>query len=141
MLDDVRQAVDYRKVTVSIFFDSSKAFDMVQHGVLINKLKEKGFSCTALQWVASYLSDRTQAVRDGFNNVTSSLANIKAGVPQGSVLGPLLFTLYVSNIRDVLRHCKHNFYADYLQIYLHCEPRNLHNGISEVNEEIVSIVH
>lgn len=141
MLDDVRQAAVCRKMTISIFFDFSKAFDRVHHGVLIKKLQEMGLSSTALCWVAAYLMNRMHAVRDGFEGVISSLAHIKAGVPQGSVSGPLLFTIYVSDIGNVLHHCKYNFYVDDLQIYLHCEPSNLQNGILKVNEDIKSIVH
>ena len=140
MLDDVRRAADQRMVTISIFFDFSKAFDRVQHNILINMLRELGLSQTALHWMASYLSDRTQAVYDRLKNKTSSFTRVGAGVPQGSVLGPLLFTLYVSGMGNVLHHCKYNFYADDLQIFLHCKPSNLQNGIFEINDDIKSIV-
>ena len=140
MLDEIRHAVDQRMVTISIFFDFSKAFDRVQHEHLLVKLKNKGFSCSALRWMASYLSGRTQAVYDRFENITSSQVQIRSGVPQGSVLSPLLFTLYVSDIGSILQHCKYNFYADDLQIYLHCKPSDIDNGVSAVNEDIKSIV-
>src|SRR5436190_4915195 len=140
MLDEVRHAIDLRMVTISIFFDFSKAFDKVHHGHLIEKLKSKGFSCSALRWMVSYLSERTQSVYDRFENVTSSQAHIRVGVPQGSVLGPLLFTIYVADIGSILQRCKYNFYADDLQIYLHCKPSDINNGILAVNEDIKSIV-
>lgn len=141
MLDDVRQAIDDRRVTVSIFFDFSKAFDRVRHDILINKLRVIGFSCTVIRWITSYLKERTQEVHDNFEDVTSSSIRVGTGVPQGSVLGPLLFTLYVSDIYKALQHCKYNFYADDLQIYLHCEPHHLRNDIPKINEDIRSIVH
>lgn len=139
MLDDVRYAADCRKVTISILFNFSKAFDRVQHGILIEKLRKMGFSGSVLCWIISYLTDRMQAVRDPIENKISTLANIRVGVPQDFVLGPLLFTLYISDLKNALCYCKYNFYADDLQIYSHCEPRDLHKCISEVNEDIKSI--
>lgn len=140
MLDDIRLAADRRKVTISIFFDFSKAFDRVRHGILLKKLKEMELSDFPLDWIASYLSGRMQAVRDGFNGTTSSPACIIAGVPQGSVLGPLLFTLYVADICKELQYCKHNFYADDLHIYYHREPSDLPSGLQKMNYDIGSIV-
>lgn len=64
MLDDIRQAADNKKVTVLIFFDFSKAFDRVQHGILLSKLKKMDFSSSVLSWIVFYLTDKTQAVRD-----------------------------------------------------------------------------
>lgn len=140
MLDDARQAADRRMVTLSVFFDFSKAFDRVNHLTLMRKLKNLNFSNTALSWIYSYLSGRTQAVRDGTTGEVSSLSCVRAGVPQGSVLGPLLFTLYMSDFRDAIQHCKYNFYADDLQIYLHCEPYRLRESIIKINDDINNVV-
>lgn len=126
-------------VTITIFFDFSKAFDRVHHSLLIEKLNSLHFAPTVLKWIKSYLTDRTQVVRDRARGTVSATAPVKTGVPQGSVLGPLLFSLYISDFGKTLRHCKYNFYADDLQIYLHCEPRNLHNAITRLNEDIALI--
>ncbi|KMQ83924.1 rna-directed dna polymerase from mobile element jockey-like protein [Lasius niger] len=71
----------------------------------------------------------------------SSRTLVSEGVPQGSVLGPLLFTLYLSDFRNVLKHCKYNFYADDLQAYLHCKPRELSDAILKVNEDINAVIN
>ncbi|XP_011685479.1 PREDICTED: RNA-directed DNA polymerase from mobile element jockey-like [Wasmannia auropunctata] len=70
----------------------------------------------------------------------SAEAAVKVGVPQGSVLGPLHFILYLSGFISILRHCKYNFYADDLQIYFHCEPRKL-EAIAKINADIASVVN
>ncbi|XP_029171149.1 uncharacterized protein LOC114940599 [Nylanderia fulva] len=140
MMDDVRQAVDLRMVTISVFFDFSKAFDRVNHRLLIKKLKELNFSDSTLTWIYSYLSGRTQVVKDAVAGTVSSSSSVKVGVPQGSVLGPLLFTLYLADFGKVLRHCRYNFYADDLQIYLHCEPKNIIHAVKSINDDIDAVL-
>ncbi|KMQ81892.1 rna-directed dna polymerase from mobile element jockey-like protein, partial [Lasius niger] len=132
---------DQRMVTVSVFFDFSKAFDRVDHLILIRKLKDLNFSDSVLQWIYSYLRCRSQAVKDSVAGTMSSLTLVSEGVPQGSVLGPLLFTLYLSDFQNVLKHCKYNFYADDLQAYLHCKPRELSDAILKVNEDINAVIN
>ena len=83
-----------------VFFDISKAFDRVWHPGLLHKLEQNGISGDLLLWMSDYLSDRTQCVV--LNSVTSTKKDITAGVPQGSVLGPLLFLIYVNDISENL---------------------------------------
>lgn len=97
MIDDVRQAANKRMITVSILFDFSKAFDRMNHLLLIRKLKHLNLSDGALKWVHLYLTGRTQVIVDHARNTCSSGFLIRAEVPQGSVLGPLLFVLYLSD--------------------------------------------
>ncbi|XP_071572499.1 uncharacterized protein [Temnothorax nylanderi] len=87
VLDDVRMAADKRMITVAVFFDFTKAFDNVCHRLLIIKLRDLGFSCSALRWLCSYLTNREQAVRDPVTGRLSSDRSVRGGVPQGSVLG------------------------------------------------------
>lgn len=123
-------------VTVSVYFDFSRAFDRVRHDLLLRKLHGLGFSSHVLRWLASYLNDRQLAVRDA-NGDVSAWSSLLTGVPQGSVLGPLLFTLYLTDFRDIPLSCRYHFYADDLQIYT--TLRDLGCCIDGLNEDIGQI--
>ena len=85
--DDILESIEDNEVTLMVFLDFSKAFDTVNHRLLLEKLKIMGFEPSALDWVKSYLSNRYQMVKMG--NTSSEWKLIKNGVPQGSILGPL----------------------------------------------------
>ncbi|KAL6419285.1 hypothetical protein ACFW04_011473 [Cataglyphis niger] len=140
MLDEVRHAADRRMVTVFVFFDFSEAFHRMDYFLLIEKLKNLNFSESVLRWIHSYLTERTQAVKDCVEGATSSSSSVRTGVPQASVLRSLLFTLYLADFSHVVKHCKYNFYADDLQAYIHCEPRDLSDIIRKVNKDIDAIL-
>ncbi|XP_011348842.1 uncharacterized protein LOC105285967 [Ooceraea biroi] len=139
VLDDIRCAVDRRQITVSVFFDFSKAFDCVSHRILIDKLKSLHLPNSVLRWISSYLDGRSQAVREPNERATSSFIDVHVGVPQGSVLGTLLFLLFLSDFGGILRYCKYGFYADDLMIYLHCDPKELADAVRRINEDIKRI--
>ena len=132
---DVRHAVDMGRVTILVLFDFSKAFDTVNHSKLLIKLRGLGFSDTVLTWVHSYLTDRTQAVLDEGGGCSSWLAT-PSGVPQGSVLGPLLFTLFINDICSSLKYSQHMSFADDTQIYLNCLLWDLDHGIDLIAHEV-----
>ena len=94
------QSFDAKQYSCMVFCDISKAFDKVWHRGLLFKLRQKGIKGKLLTWISNYLSDRKQKVQ--INNATSSLLSVNAGVPQGSVLGPLLFLVYVNDIAENL---------------------------------------
>ena len=95
--DDILDSIDDSNITLLIFLDFSKAFDTVNHRILIEKLKILGFQNDTCQWINSYLSNRYQQVVVGEEK--SEWIHIQNGVPQGSILGPLLFTILVSDMR------------------------------------------
>jgi len=96
MHDKFSEAIDDNLQSIGIFVDLSKAFDTINHNILNAKLEHYGFPGLVLNWFIDYLSNRKQYVF--FNRVSSSLLDIVCGVPQGSVLGPLLFIIYVNDI-------------------------------------------
>ena len=106
----ITNALDNRKYCAALFIDLSKDFDTVDHAILLCKLSLIGLGWDACRWFHDYLKDRGQAVRvDGIQLEPLELVK---GVQQGSILSPLLFTLYINNIGDEIRKCKMYLYAD-----------------------------
>ena len=130
---DIMLTTDVGLVVVQVLLDLSAAFDTIDHSILLHRLKYRfGVSGPALEWFASYLSERYQYIRIG--KVTSSKRQISSGVPQGSVLGPLLFIMYISPLGDVIRKHGINFhmYADDVQLYISFRPCDQMKALHEL---------
>ena len=110
LTDRIRHEMDQKKVPFAVFLDLSKAFDTLNHGILLTKLKYYGIKDTPLDWFKSYLTQRLQYVE--FDGTASSTRVIETGVPQGSMLGPLLFIIYMNDIHKVSANLKFILYAD-----------------------------
>ena len=127
-------------MVVLALLDLSAAFDTIEHSILISRLETRfGVTGLALQWITSYLSDRTQQVV--INGAISESAALLQGVPQGSVLGPILFTIYVSPLADIAKRfgMQYHFYADDSQLYVSFEPKtNIVNILSRLEECILA---
>ena len=114
--DRILENMDSGQVTGAVFLDLRKAFDTVDHLILVHKLKNLGVTGKSLAWFNSYLTGRCQQTVCG--DAISPPANIIMGVPQGSILGPLLFLVYINGIQSVLQHSKMTMFADDMAFYL-----------------------
>ena len=102
--------MDQSQSTIGVFIHLKKAFDTVDHNILLSKLQWYGIRGLALEWIKSYLSNRRQYVC--YNNSNSELKEIKCGVPQGSILGPLVFILYINDMCDISKLLHLILFAD-----------------------------
>lgn len=121
LLENVKAKSDREGVVGAIYLDFKKAFDTVRHDILINKLSKYNFSPTAIQWLKSYLENRKQCVR--VCSSTSCTVNTCMGVPQGSTLGPLLFTVFINDLPDACQPATCQMFADDSVIYLHATTK------------------
>ena len=142
--DNILSAQDRGEVAVLILLDFSRAFDALNITLLLSKLSYYGFSSNASKWFASYFSGRFQRVKlcgcDGSVDM-SDLASVERGVPQGSILGPILFTLYSADVCNVIKHCRYHIYADDIQLYLTCKPHEITSAIVKINEDLSRIAN
>ena len=132
--NDIQLNLAQGKPTALILLDLSAAFDTIDHHQLTERLSSWfGFSGLVLDWFSSYMSNRNQSVK--ISDAVSAPRNLDCGVPQGSVLGPLLFTLYtapLSCIVSAFSLIKHHLYADDTQIYICVTPQNASSAIPEL---------
>ena len=115
------KAVDQRKFVHAVYIDLAKAFDSVSHPKLLHKLKAYGIAGKLLTWISAFLSNRSQRVKVG--DSLYNPAEVLSGVPQGSVLGRILFLLYINDLPDEIRTCEIKMFADDVKIYTISDDR------------------
>ena len=135
LVDKYHQALQDKQHMVGLFIDLSRAFDTLSHDILLKKLYKYGIRGSAWNWVKSYLSNRKQYVSHGSEK--SGTGNIEIGVPQGSILGPLLFLLYINDLCDVSHRVSFIQFADDTSIY--CTGSSLEGVCATLETEMISI--
>jgi len=135
LVDKILGGFNDGEMTIGVFIDFSKAFDTVNHEILLRKLIKYGIRGKVHNWISDYLHDRKQFV--SYNGVSSSTGTISCGVPQGSILGPLLFILYINDMYKVSDKICPILYADDSNIFI--QGKNLLNMTLTLNEELKKI--
>jgi hypothetical protein len=134
--DKINESFSENKFTIGVFLDFSKAFDTVDHSILLQKLEHYGIRGLALSWFKSYLSNRYQFVH--FDGTSSTREKVCCGVPQGSVLGPLLFLLYINDLCMVSDKLFSILFADDSNMFL--TGTNLDDMFNIMNQELAKIL-
>ena len=135
LIDKISEALENGDCVIGIFLDFSKAFDTVDHVILLQKLYFYGIHDITLSWFENYLSNRKQYVK--YNGIVSNTEKINCGVPQGSILGPLLFLLYINDLSTVSEACMSIMFADDTNMFF--TGKNLQTMTTVINEELTKV--
>ena len=133
LLDTIYYHRDNHDFVIGMFFDLQKAFDTVDHTILLYKLENYGVRGIVLKWFHNYLSNRQQFVSIG--NSKSDLHSVTYGVPQGSILGPLLFLLYINDIENSVHNATVKLFADDTNLFVH--GKTLREAFDKANDCII----
>ena len=135
MIDTITEALDNGDYVTGIFLDFSKAFDPVNHKILLYKLSHYGIWGSALDWFKSYISNRSQFVT--YNRVASTAKPINCGVPQGTIFGPLLFLMYINDLYNVCQKSVPILFADDTNLFYSWS--SLDDLARRINDELCNI--
>ena len=135
--DIILSAIDKKKTTAVVLLDMSKVFDSLGHGILQYKLQDVGVLDTALRWFNSYLSDRHQMVC--IRSELSDALPVRNGVPQESIIGPVLFSIYVNDLPSIPQSCSAECYVDDNKLYM-CFPVQDHEtAMTNMNNDLLLV--
>ena len=135
LMDKPIKSIENGDHVIGIFLDFSKAFDSVDHSILLDKLHHYGIRGSALDWFRSYLSNHQQFVT--YNDVSSGTKVLKCGVARGSILGPLLFPIFINDLADICKHTMPIFLADDSNLFIN--GKDASKIELELNEELSNI--
>ena len=130
--DAFLKGIDDKKLIACMLLNMSKAFDSVDHQILLPKKQSVGASTGALKWFNSYLTNRYQIVR--IHSSVSDPLRVECGVPKGSILGPLLFSIYVNDLPEVPRHCSTECYVDDTKLFVSFNLNDCQRIVQEMND-------
>ena len=132
---NILQSFDDKMQTIGVFLDLSKAFDTINHSTLLKQLQHYGVRGQALEWFRNYLTGRKQFV--AYKNSNSITQEMECGVPQGSVLGPLLFIIYTNDLPNALRYCRCVLFADDTTLYY--SSRDLATAVRNITTDLENL--
>ena len=135
LMDKLINSIENGDHVIGVYLDFSKAFDTVDHNILLNKLNHYGIRGAALNWFQSYLLNRKQFVT--YNGSKSCTKELKCGVPQGSILGPLLFLIYINDLAGICKHTMPIFFADDSNLFVN--GTDLKVMESQLNDDLYSV--
>ena len=134
LLNEIYHQIDNKNKVAIVSLDLSKAFDTINHELLLKKLRSFNLSSESIDFLHSYLSNRKQVTK--FDDFTSTVKEVKSGVPQGSILGPFLFLCFVNDLPDIFKNvCKFMAYADDTQLLVYDKT------VDGLKEKIVTIIN